>query len=88
MAGGVALVALDVLGQVVGAHEAALAHTAAELLLARVRPLVTRQLVRAAEPPPAAVPLALERLLACKGNRRVNWLLLEPGDVNPLPSGQ
>lgn len=55
--------ALHVLRQVVGPHEATLTNFAAELLLAGVRPLVARQLVRAAEPPPAAVPLALERLL-------------------------
>ena len=61
----VARVAAHVLGEVVRAHEAARAHVACELLLARVRALVTRELVRAGEGPAALGPLADERFLAC-----------------------
>lgn len=63
--------AFDVLGQVVGAHEAAVAHAAPELLLAGVRALVSRELVRPGESPLAALPRASERPLAgvCPGVR-------------------
>lgn len=54
-----------VLGQVVGAHEALAAQRAGELLLARVRPEVTRQLVGAREPLAAFRPGAREWTLAC-----------------------
>lgn len=57
--------AARVLGEVVAAHEPPVAHGAHELLLAGVRPPVTRQLVGAGEPLVAAVPAAAERLLAC-----------------------
>ncbi len=53
------------LGEVVGAHEAPVADGTAELLLAGVRPLVARQLVRAREATLATLPDAHERLLAC-----------------------
>lgn len=55
----------SVLGQVVGAHEALAAQRAGELLLARVRPVVTRQLVGAREPLAAVGPEAREWTLAC-----------------------
>lgn len=57
-------VSLDVLGEVVGAHEPAVADAAAELLLAGVRALVARQLVGAREAALAASPRAPEGSLA------------------------
>lgn len=54
-----------VLGQMVRAHEALAAQRAGELLLARVRPVVTRQLVGAREPLAAVGPCAWEWTLAC-----------------------
>lgn len=59
--------ALYVLGQVVGAHEATRAHVAAELLLPRVRPLVPGQFVRPAEAAAAVRPGAQEGPLARVG---------------------
>lgn len=56
-------VAPRVLGQVVAAHEAALAHSAGEPLLPRVRAAVAGQLVRAGKMPPAALPATAEWLL-------------------------
>lgn len=53
-------VAARVLGQVVAAHEALVADGAAELLLARVRAVVPRQLVRARELLAAVRPAAGE----------------------------
>lgn len=61
-------VAAGVFGQVVTAHEAALAHAAHKLLLARVCPTVAGQLVGACKLLVAAVPVAAERLLACRGS--------------------
>uniref|UniRef100_A0A6B0V278 Uncharacterized protein n=1 Tax=Ixodes ricinus TaxID=34613 RepID=A0A6B0V278_IXORI len=58
-------VALDVLGEVVAAHEAPVAQRAAEALLAGVGPPVARELVRAREAPFAAGPLAGEGALPC-----------------------
>ena len=57
-------VGLDVLGQVVGAHEALVARGASKPLLARVSPQVPLQLVRAREALPAEEPVADERPLA------------------------
>lgn len=54
-----------VLGQVVRAHEALVAQRAFEFLLARVRPEVTCQLVRAREPLATLGPCAREWTLAC-----------------------
>ena len=59
------LVALEVEGEVVGAREAAIAVHALERLGARVLAVVARQLVGAREPPLAALPRALVRLLTC-----------------------
>lgn len=64
------LVPLHVQRQVVGAREAAAAHGALERLGPRVLPVVARQLVRAREPPVAARPAALVRLLTCDRERR------------------
>lgn len=58
-------VAARVLGQVVAAHEALLADGAAELLLARVRAVVPRQLVGARELLVAVLPAAGEGPLTC-----------------------
>lgn len=58
-------VAPGVFGQVVAAHEPAVAHGAGELLLPRVRAAVARQFVRARELLVAAFPRAAERLLPC-----------------------
>ena len=64
------LVPLHVQGQVVRAGEAAVAHAALEGLGPRVLAVVPGQLVRAREPPVAAFPGALVRLLTCaKGPR-------------------
>lgn len=60
----VLVVTFDVLGQVVRAHEAPLAHRADELLLAGVGALVAGQLVRPGEPAAAVGPLADEGPLA------------------------
>ena len=57
-------VRLDVLGQVVGAHEALVADGAGEALLARVRPQVALQFVGAREAFAAEQPIADERPLA------------------------
>lgn len=59
-----ASVSLDVLGQVIAAHEAPIAQLAAEALLARVSAAMARQLVGARESPAASRPLAAERPLA------------------------
>lgn len=63
-------VAPGVLGQVVAAHEAAVAHGAGKALLAGVCAAVPRQLVGAGEVALAALPVAAERLLACRGRQR------------------
>ena len=55
---------LDVLGEVVGAHELLVALGALEALLARVRPAVPLQLVGAREPLAAEEPAADEGALA------------------------
>ena len=55
---------LDVLGQVVGAHELLGALGALEALLARVRPAVSLELVRAGEPLAAEYPVADEGTLS------------------------
>ena len=52
-------------GEVVGAREAALAVDAFERLGAGVFAVVARQFVAAREPPLAALPRALVRLLTC-----------------------
>jgi len=57
-------VCLDVFGQVVGAHEAFVAHGASETLLTRVRAQVALQLVGAREAFAAEQPIADERPLA------------------------
>ena len=57
-------VAPHVFGEVVRAHEPALADVARELLLARVGPLVSGELVRTGEGAATLGPLADERLLA------------------------
>lgn len=59
-------VAPGVLGEVVAPHEALLAQGTAELLLARVRPVVARQLVRARELFKAVWPRAGEGPLTCE----------------------
>lgn len=59
-----------VFGQVVAAHEAAVAHVAGKLLLTGVRPAVAGQLVGAGELFVTAVPVTAERLLTCGGRRR------------------
>lgn len=60
-------VSFDVLGEVVGAHEAAVTNTTPEFLLAGVCAFVTGQLVRAGETTLAAVPRAAERTLTSVG---------------------
>ncbi|TKC34877.1 hypothetical protein EI555_009987, partial [Monodon monoceros] len=71
------LVPLHVQGQVVRAGEAAVAHAALEGLGPRVFAVVSGQLVRAREPPVAAFPGALVRLLTCakgpRGGGEGNW---------------
>lgn len=62
-----AAVPLDVLGQVVAAHEAPVAQLAAEPLLARVSPAVSRELVGARKAAPAPCPLTPERAFPCVG---------------------
>ncbi len=62
---GAGRVTLDVLREVVAAHEATFADRADEALLAGVRAAVARQLVRAREPLHARVEVAHERLLSC-----------------------
>ena len=57
------VVRLDVLGEVVGAHELLVALRALEALLARVRPPVPLQLVGAREPLAAEEPAADEGAL-------------------------
>lgn len=52
-------------GQVIAAHEAPLADAADKLLLPRVRPAVSRQLVGSGKLLIAAFPVTAERLLAC-----------------------
>jgi len=54
-------VRLDVLGQVVAAHEAFVAHGTREPLLAGVRAKVTLQFVAARKPLPAEQPVAHKR---------------------------
>lgn len=61
-------VAASVFGQVVAAHEAPLAHHADKLLLSRVGAAMARQLVRAGKLLVAAVPVAAEGLLTCRGS--------------------
>lgn len=58
-------------GQVVAAHEAAVADVADELLLARVRPAVAGKLVRAGELLVAAFPVTAERLFTCRRTERI-----------------
>lgn len=55
---------LDVLGQVVAAHEAFVAHGTREPLLTGVRAQVALQFVAAREPFPAKKPVAHERPLS------------------------
>lgn len=55
---------LDVLGEMVGAHETAVTHATAEFLLAGVRPLMSGQFVGAGEASLAAGPPAAEGALA------------------------
>lgn len=62
-------VPLDVLGQVVAAHEPPLADGAGELLLAGVGALVARQLVAPGEAPAAVLVGTGERPLARVGAR-------------------
>lgn len=59
------IVGLDVLGEVIGPHEALVAHGAGEPFLPRVRPQVPLQFVRPGEPLAAKQPIAHERALAC-----------------------
>lgn len=54
-----------VLGQVVAAHETAVAHGTGEPLLPGVGAVVARQLIGARELPLAVLPLASEGLLTC-----------------------
>lgn len=54
-----------VLGQVVTAHETAVAHGTGEPLLPRVGSVVARQLIGSSELPLTVFPLALEGLLTC-----------------------
>jgi hypothetical protein len=54
-------VSLDVLGQVVAAHEAFVAHWTRKTLLPRMRPQVALKFVAAREPLPAEQPVAHER---------------------------
>lgn len=56
---------LDVLAEVVGAHEALVADGAGEAFLARVSAQMPLQLVGPGEPPAAEEPVADERPLAC-----------------------
>ena len=58
-------VAFDVLAEVVGAHEAFVAHRTGKPLLASVCPEMTGQLVRTGKPLEAAVPAARVGSLAC-----------------------
>lgn len=60
--------ATGVFGQVVAAHEAPLAHTTHELFLARVCSAVARQLIGTGKLLVAAIPVAAEGLLACRGS--------------------
>lgn len=57
-------------GEVIAAHESALAHGTHKLFLPGVRPPVPGELVRAGEPLIAAVPAAAERLLTYGGRER------------------
>ena len=59
-----------VFGQVVAAHEAPVAHSADELLLARVRSAVAGQLIGAGKLFVAAVPVTAERLLTCRRRKQ------------------
>lgn len=68
------------LGQVIAAHEPAVAHGTGEPLLPGVRAVVARQLVGARELPLAVFPLASEGLLTCGKTSSVSVL---PG-VAPL----
>lgn len=61
-------VSLDVLGEVVRAHEAAVAHTTPELLLSSMCTLMPGQLVRAREATLTPSPGAAERALAGVGS--------------------
>lgn len=56
-----------VFGEVIAAHESALAHRTHKLLLPGVCPSVPGELVGAGKPLIAAVPAAAERLLTCGG---------------------
>lgn len=75
-------VAPGVLGEVVAPHEALLAQRAAELLLARVRPVVARQLVRARELFKAVWPRAGEGPLTCEKGGKTGR-----GDAAAQPRG-
>lgn len=57
-------------GEVIAAHESALAHGTHKLFLPGVRPPVPGELVGAGEPLIAAVPAAAERLLTYGGRER------------------
>lgn len=63
-----------VLGQVVAAHETAVAHGTGEPLLPGVGAVVARQLVGARELPLAVFPLASEGLLTCSETNSVSVL--------------
>lgn len=58
-------------GEVIAAHESALAHRTHKLFLPGVRPAVPGELVGAGEPLIAAVPAAAERLLTYGGEEEV-----------------
>ena len=83
-------VAPGVLGEVVAPHEALLAQGTAELLLARVRPVVARQLVRARELFKAVWPRAGEGPLTCeKGGKTGRGDTAHPRSARsqpPLPT--
>lgn len=55
---------LDMLGQVIAAHEAPITQLTAEAFFTRVRSAMSRQLIRTRESSPAACPLAAEWALA------------------------
>jgi hypothetical protein len=92
--GSVFRVPFHVLSQMVRPHEPSLAHTALELLLPRVSPLMARQLVRPRKPPAALLPLALVGLLpgvlpvVRLKMRRLEVILVAPFEralVDPAP---
>lgn len=72
------VVSLHMQRQMIGAGETPVAVAAFERLGASVFPVVTGQLVRPREPPLAALPRALVRLLACKHNDTICSLTVQP----------